>query len=70
MAAVGALPVPWDLYGRRGAVADPLGPVWRLWGRGRSPGQRMAAVGRGRSPAPRMVAVGAWPVPWASYGRC
>jgi len=58
MAAVGALPVPWAPYGRRGGVAGPLGsvwpprgvagplgPVWPPWGRGRSPKPRMAAVG-------------------------
>ena len=38
------------MYGRRGGVAGPLGPVWPPWGRGRSPG-------------PRMAAEGAWPVP-------
>jgi len=50
MAAVLAWPVHWAPYGRRGGVAGPLGPVWPPWGRGRSPG-------------PRMAAVGAWPVP-------
>jgi len=30
--------------------------VWPPWGRGRSPG-------------PRVAAVGAWPVPWATCGR-
>jgi len=69
MATVGACPVPWTPYGRRGSVAGllgshghrggvpgPLGPVWPSWG-------------RARSPRPRMVAVGARPVPWAPYGR-
>jgi len=28
MAAVGVWPVLWALYGRRGGVAGPLGPVW------------------------------------------
>jgi len=37
-------------------MACPLGPVWPPFGRGPSPG-------------PRMAAVVAWPVPWASYGR-
>jgi len=28
MAALGAWPVPWSLYGCRGGVAGPLGRVW------------------------------------------
>jgi len=44
MAAVGAWLVPWVLYGRRGCLAGPLGPMWPPWGRGRSPGPRVAAV--------------------------
>jgi len=56
MAAVEAWLVPWAPYGRLEGVADPLGPVWQPWGRGRSPG-------------PRMAAVGASPVPLALYGR-
>ena len=55
-AALGAWPVQWALYGRRGGVAGPLGPEWPPWGRGRSPG-------------PRLKAVGAWGVTWAPDGR-
>jgi len=32
IAAVGVWPVPWVLYGRRGDMAVPLGPVWLPWG--------------------------------------
>jgi len=56
VAAVGARPVSWALYGCREGVASPHGLVWPPWG-------------RGRSPRPRMAAVGAWTVPWALYGR-
>ena len=56
MAAVGAWPVPWATYGRRGGVAGPQGPVW-------------PPMGRGRSPGPRVAGVGAWPVPWDPFGR-
>jgi len=55
MSAVKAWPVPWAPCGRRGGVAGFLGRVWPPWGRGRSPG-------------PRVAAVGAWPVPWAPCG--
>ena len=48
----GVWPVPWAPYGCHGGHAGLLGPVRPLWGRGRSPG-------------PRLAAVGAWPVPWA-----
>jgi len=68
MAAVGAWPVPWAPYCRRGGVAGPLGPAWLPWGHGRSPGTRMAAVGRDRYPEARMATVGAWPVHWAPFG--
>ena len=44
------------VHGRHGGGAAPLGPVWPPWGRGRSPG-------------PRMAAVGAWPLPSAPPGR-
>jgi len=75
MATVGAWPVSWAPYGRRGGVASPLGPVCLPWGRGRSPGPRMAAmeawpvdwipyVCRGG-----VAAMGKWPVPWVPYGR-
>jgi len=60
-------------------MAVPLGLVWLPWGRGRSPGTRLAAVGVWPVPwAPsgalqvqwaRLVAVWAWPVQSASYGR-
>ena len=53
---VGAWPVLWAPHGCRGGVAAPLCPAWPPWGRGRSPG-------------PRMAAVGAWPLPWAPHGR-
>jgi len=56
MAAVEARSVSWVLYGRRGGVAGPLGPVWLPWKSGWSAG-------------PRMAAVGAWLVPWAPYVR-
>jgi len=69
VAAVGAWPLPWApccrrggvaapcaLCGCLGVVAAPMGPVWSPWGRGRSPG-------------PRVAAVGAWPLPWAPCGR-
>ena len=60
-------------------MAAPLGLVWLLWGRGHSPGPRLAAVGarpvplapsgrRGAWPVPVdfcRAAVGAWPVLWA-----
>ena len=36
-------------------MARPLGTVWPPWGRGPSPGHRVASVG-------------AWPVPWAPRG--
>jgi len=55
---VGAWPVAWCPYGRRGGVVGPwvshgrrggvagfLVPVWPLWGCGRTPGPRTAAVG-------------------------
>jgi len=54
--AVGAWLVPWVPCGRLGGVAGPLTPVWLPWGRGRSPG-------------PRVAAVGAWPVLQAQCGR-
>jgi len=57
VAAVGAWPVLWAPYGRRGGVAGPMGPEW-------------PPFGRGWSPEPRMVAVGAWPFPWATNGCC
>jgi len=69
LAAVGAWPVPLDLFGRREGVLvpcalfgrrrvleDPLGPVWPPWNRGQSPGPCLAAV--------EVV-----PVPWAPSGR-
>jgi len=69
MTAVGAWPVPWDPYGRRGSVARPLGsygrredvagylgPIWPPWKRGRSSG-------------PCMAAIRAWPVYLALYSR-
>ena len=42
--------------GRRVGEAGFLGFVWKPWGRGRTPG-------------PRVAAVGAWPVPWGLCGR-
>jgi len=56
MAALGAWPVTWVLYGCLGGVARLLGPVW-------------LPCRQGPSPWPRMAAVGAWPVPFAPYGR-
>jgi len=56
MATAGAWPVPWAPYSCRGGVGGFLHTVWLPWGRGRSPGFRMAAVG-------------AWTVSWAPYGR-
>ena len=47
---LGASPVPWAPYSRRGGVAGPLGPVWPPWGRGWSPGPRVAVVGAYESP--------------------
>jgi len=43
-------------YDRCGGVARPLGTVCLPWGRGSSPG-------------PRVAAVGAWPVTCAPCGR-
>ena len=51
----GGVAVQWAPYARSGGVAGLLGPEWPPWGRGRSPGHRLAAVG-------------AWPVPWAPSG--
>jgi len=66
---VGAWPVLWAFCGRRGGVAGHLGPVWPPWGRGRSPGPRVAAVGAWPVLWAPCGAVGAWPVLWAPYGR-
>jgi len=41
---VAAWPVSWFPSGRLGCVAGALVPVWPPWGRGRSPGPRLAAV--------------------------
>ena len=43
MVAVGAWPVPWAPYGRRGYVDVPLGPVWPPWRRRQSRGPCMDA---------------------------
>jgi len=56
MNAVGALPFPWALYGRRGGVASFLGPVWPPWGRGSDLGSVRLLWG---------VAI-----PWALFGGC
>jgi len=61
--------VPWAPCGRRGGVDGLLGPVWRPWRRGWSPGIDVTAVGRDRSPGPRVAVVGACTNPWAPCGR-
>jgi len=43
--AVGAWPVRFAFYGRRGCVVGPMGPVWLPWGRGRSNGPCLVVVG-------------------------
>jgi len=62
MAAMGAWPVPWDLYGRRdglagpwapycrrGGVVGPLGPEGRLGGVAGPQGPVWTPLGRGPS---------------------
>ena len=79
---LGAWPVHWAPYGRRGGVVGPLGTVWPPWvgpvpwvpyghrgGVARPLGPVLLPWGRGRSPGPRIAAVGSWPVPWALCGR-
>jgi len=44
MVTVVALPIYYELRGRRGGVASLLGPVWLPWGRGPSPAFCVAAV--------------------------
>jgi len=77
---VGEWPTSWAQYGRRGGVACSLGPVWLPWGRGPSPGFRMAAVRPRPVPVPCMARGGVarpqgfvlppWGVafPYAPYG--
>jgi len=69
MAAMRASPVPWALHYHRGGVAGPLGPAWPPWGRGRSPGPRIAAVVVWPVPWAPHGRQGAWPVPWDPYGH-
>jgi len=68
-ARVGAWPVPWAVYGRRGVVTGSLGPSGR---RRFVAGFLVSVLppwGRGRSPGPRLAAVGSWVVTWAPSGR-
>ena len=81
MIDVEAWPVPFASYGCCEGVEGPVAPYGRLeawpvsctpywlpWGRGQSPGPRMAAVGAWPFSWTRMAAVGAWPVSWALQG--
>jgi len=69
MAAVGAWPVPWAPYGRRGRVVGPLGPVWPPWGVACPLGTVGLQCVRGPSSGLCRAAVGAWTVPRSFYGR-
>jgi len=69
MVVVGPWPVLWAQYDGLGGVASPLGTVWMPWGSYWYATPVWPPWGRGRSPGPRMAAVGAWPVRWAPYGR-
>jgi len=68
-AAVEAWPGLLALCGRRGSVADPLGPVWPPMVLVRSLGSRVATLGYGRSTELRVATQGAWPIPWAPCWR-
>jgi len=68
MVAVGASIVFFVQYDRRGNVTRPQDPVWPPWGRGPSPGPRIAAVGRCPSFCPPMTTVGAWPIYYSPCG--
>jgi len=69
MAAVGAWPVSWAVYGCCGGEALPLGPVWRPWGLARLLGPLWTPWVRGPSPGLRMATVGASPFPLAESDR-
>jgi len=82
LAAVGVRPVSWSPSCRRGGVACPLSPsdrrggvagplllVWPPWGRGRTPGTRLASVGARPSPGACVAAVRARPVNWLQSDR-
>jgi len=69
MTTVGAWPVAYAPYGRRGGVARPLGPVWPPWKLACRLAPVWPPLGRGSSFGSRILAFGAWPVPWAPYGR-
>jgi len=61
---------PLTECGRCCGVAGPFGTVWTLWGRGLSPGHRVAVVGTWSVRWDRVATVEAWAVSWASCGRC
>ena len=68
MAAVEAWPVLWSPYGCPAGLADPLIPYGHHVGVAGLLGSVWLPWGRGHSPGPRMAAVGAWPFPWGPYG--
>jgi len=68
--AVGSWPVFSVPSGRRGRVAGPLGPSGRRGGVVGPLGSVWPPWGRGRTPGPRLAAVGTWPVPWPQHGHC